>query len=136
MEIKRGKLVKVEPNQTKQGKPYWTLHIDELKYNIFNPELINDVIVGDFVEFELKKNEKGYWNIAGNLRKTTPQTTLDSKTEPPKEFHLTAEAVRIGALDAAIKVTKKTGTEDYSGDLFSNFKQFERWILTGQDENN
>lgn len=59
---------------------------------------------------------------------------IGGSSNPPKEkeYHLTAEAVRVGALEAAIKVTKKLGTEDYNKDLFGNFKEFEAWILTGK----
>ena len=86
----------------------------------------------------LKKKE--FKGMSKTEAKVTPDNELGAPVEKPgdtyervpmkpnKEYHLSPEAVRVGALDAAIKVTKKLGTEDYNKDLIEQAEEFERWI--------
>ena len=131
----------------------WTLEIGGYKYSTFNEVQVAPFSIDDYVSMEYEFDKTGKYRNIKYIKLADPIThpAIQAKQEAqgegsslgvqtpqinhtPKEFHLTSEAVRIGALDAAIKVTKKTGTDDYPADLFSNFKQFERWILTGEDD--
>tara|TARA_Y100000310_G_scaffold280361_1_gene300049 strand:+ start:3583 stop:3951 length:369 start_codon:yes stop_codon:yes gene_type:complete len=53
------------------------------------------------------------------------------KPKTDRGFHLSPEEVRARALESAIKVTKKLGTEDYTGDLIAHAVEFERYINEG-----
>lgn len=135
METKIGKLTNVEEKKTQNGASYWLVYFDnKLKYSIFDYEIINGFSLGQTLEYDLDTSGKFAKLMA--VREVKVSSPLPSKPSNSNEFHLTSEAVRIGALDAAIKITKKLQTEDYEADLFSNFKMFENWILTGQKDEN
>lgn len=128
METKTGTIKQIEQKTAKNSMVYWVITIDNMKFNTFNP-LHADLDIGTFVEYTMEKNEKGFNTLKG-IRIAKEQTK--AAVEAPKaEFHLTKEAVRLGALECAIKVTKKLGTEDYPADLMTNAKLFEKYILDG-----
>ena len=72
-----------------------------------------------------KDSKNGYGAPVEKIQTTSGTMTIG---KPMKEYHLSPEAVRVGALDAAIKVTKKLGTEDYTHDLMAQAEEFEEWI--------
>ena len=85
------------------------------------------------------KKKKEFKGMSKTEAKATPDAELGAPvevvrvpegvyTKDKKEYHLSPEAVRVGALDAAIKVTKKLGTEDYTKDLIEQAEAFEEWI--------
>jgi hypothetical protein len=133
-----------EDKKSKAGKRYTRFKTQLGWMSAFDKEVIEPL-----KELEGKKalceiaidQEKGFKNIRGFIKEVKAsddseelQISEERLKEPKKEkdFHLTDEAVRIGALESAIKVTKKLDTDDYKRDLFNNFKEFEKWILTGE----
>jgi len=90
----------------------------------------------DMVEKTNKANGEKFLACSGypNCKNTEsmPEESVPEKAVQDDEFHLTIEQVRSNALDSAIKVTKKLGTDDYTGDLMGHALQFERYIKTGE----
>lgn len=146
-----------EDKKSKAGKRYTRFKTQMGWMSAFDDEVIEPLkkLEGKKAECDIAiDQEKGFKNIRGFHQEATGESSAEksedqeeeafekpevvkiggSSQKSKQEFHLTAEAVRIGALEAAIKVTKKLGTEDYNADLFYNFKQFESWILTGKAE--
>jgi hypothetical protein len=140
-----------EDKKSKAGKRYTRFKTQMGWMSAFDDEVIKPLkdLEGKKAECDVAiDEEKGFKNIRAFHQESTDKASnqeeetfekpevikIGDPTEKPKEFHLTAEAVRIGALDSAIKVTKKLGSEDYQKDLFQTFKQFEKWILTGKIE--
>jgi hypothetical protein len=139
MEKRTLKIEDYEDKKAKTGTRYTRFKTEDGWMSCFEADVIKPLkeLEGKRAIVEVAvDDEKGFKNIrAFHGEAEDPNETPEIKVEKPgkaKEFHLTDEAVRIGALEAAIKVTKKTGTEDYKGDLFKAFKQFEHWISTGK----
>ena len=133
METKKGIITSVEAKQTSTGSNMWTIHFGKVKYNVFEPLNFN---VGDFVEYDLEQNGK-FFNISNikpcsDPKPQTPAEVSSLSSKGDDEFHLTLEQCRSNALECAIKVTKKLGTDDYVGDLMSHAIEFEKYILTGE----
>lgn len=142
METRTGILNQVEKKVARNGSEYWCLHIDDKRFNTFDP-IFGAFKTGGTVEYKIDKNVKGYDTLIDMKEiDTIPTLPLASKQSEKSEkspfhakggdFHLTIEQVRSNALDCAIKVTKKLGTDDYAGDLMHNAVMFEKYILTGE----
>ena len=126
---------------TKDGKTWtrWDFEVDGKKYGTFDRQFSEQGLKsGDYVLVVGEPDGKYFKMEAIVPAEGKPEQEHTNMGQPERnfvkkdEYHLTIEQVRSNALECAIKVTKKLGTEDYVGDLMTHAYEFEEYISNGQ----
>ena len=129
---KTGKFEKLESKSAPPGKGNWTVFncfISGVKYGLgFDTSLVKDLNTGDFVEFTVSQDAKGYWKL-DSVKKVEPPkvVTFTDSVCPSTPLHINSAPVLPSVPTgqwgrSPLEITRQECLK-VASDLFTNYLQ-------------
>ena len=128
----KGEIDKIWENETKDNKAYHVLDIGGDRYSVWDPNLIEGLNEGSYIEFE--------WQKSGNFKKITELKKIDMNPNLEtgyKPNNKSREIVRMSCIRSASEILQGCYIEPHAkvNIAMDIAKEFEKYITGVEEEN-